>query len=558
MPPPQPPFSSFNTTNFYAGSQLNRLSWMRTESDFLNAALTSPETRFIVLQNLNPLTHKEGDRDGYLATLSWRDVEEYVVGQAKLSGHTGEKNSDGHYELFGPHVHGLQPTSSGDNGSDEHIKALEKTTTGVGSTSLALVFLGVDESGQSQSSLPGQLAKSADPNSNSGVPAGVPYYALSLTYQPKHLAAASQSETTPLKTLERKLLDSGKYDFVDTRALGRAGDWPMHDAALVAQARALVDWNERHHFCPACSRRQYSLWGGYKRSCASALTRSPVVKPSPFTQSLVASSANDDGLGECPSTTTLSNFCYPRTDPVVIMGVLSPDGERLLLGRQKKWPPNFWSCLAGFIEPGESLEEAVRREVKEEAGVPVSSVVYHSSQPWPFPNQLMQGCFGIAQHDPTTEDGLPPLRLDLDNELEAAHWYTREEVLAVLDASKNNHFSKSDLKRLEDAQNKAGHGPDAKGSAPQQQQKDQGSIANTDSNHSGERPAQALKFKVSSGRCGVQSADSLLIPSLSPFGPQIPPATAIAHVLIAAWARKEAILPLPEVEGKNGAGRAKV
>lgn len=474
---------------------------MRTESDFLNAALTSPETRFIIMQNLNPLTHKGGEHDGYLATLSWNEIEEHVIEQAKLTGHSGQKSKTGQYELFGPSVYGLEPSAEG---AEEHVKALEKTTSGVGSTSLALIFLGIDESGQSESSLPGQLAKSSDPDSNSGVPAGTPYFALSLTFQPKHLVSEAD-RSTPLNKLESRLIESGKYDFVDTRALGRAGDWPMQDAALVAQARALVDWNERSHFCPACSRRQYSLWGGYKRSCASALTRSPVVQPSAFTQSLLpaqdanASTHQDDGLGHCPSTTTLSNFCYPRTDPVVIMGVLSPDGEKLLLGRQKKWPPNFWSCLAGFLEPGESLEEAVRREVKEEAGVPVASVVYHSSQSWPFPNQLMQGCFGIAQHDPSTADGLPPLRLDLDNELEAANWYTRDEILAVLDASKNNHFSKAELKRLEDAQNKAGHGPDSQKTP---QHKDPGSIANTDS---AGRTASAPKLKVSA-TLGTQSA----------------------------------------------------
>lgn len=75
---------------------------------------------------------------------------------------------------------------------------------------------------------------------------------------------------------------------------------------------------------------------------------------------------------------------YPRTDPTVIMAIVSPDGEGILLGRQKKWPKGFYSCLAGFLEPGESLEEAVRREIHEESGVGVGKVTYHSSQPWPF------------------------------------------------------------------------------------------------------------------------------------------------------------------------------
>jgi NAD+ diphosphatase len=226
-----------------------------------------------------------------------------------------------------------------------------------------------------------------------------------------------------------------------------------------------------------------------------------------FAQSLSTLSAEEDStLGTCPSNATLNSFNYPRTDPVVIMGVISPDGERLLLGRQKKWPQGFWSCLAGFIEPGESLEEAVRREVLEEAGVPLRDVVYHSSQSWPFPSQLMIGAIGIAApHPKDTGDlsKLPEVRLDLDNELEGAEWYTREELLSVLEKSSKSHFTREDVKRIEDAQNAAGSGT---------QQKDEGSVANTDPNN--------IKD-----------------------GFKIPPATAIAHVLIASWARGEAILP---------------
>ena len=153
------------------------------------------------------------------------------------------------------------------------------------------------------------------------------------------------------------------------------------------------------------------------------------------------STFDEDGKGECPSTKVLSNFHYPRTDPVIIMAIISADGNKVLLGRQKKWPKKFVSCLAGFCEPGESFEEAVRREVLEEAGVKVNQVIYHSSQPWPYPTNLMAGFFGIADENAS-------IRLDLDNELEEARFYSREEILSVLDHSA--HFTRSELANIDD------------------------------------------------------------------------------------------------------------
>lgn len=460
MAPPSPPYKTFETVNFYTGSSLNRLSWLRTDSVFLNKALASPHTRILPLQNLNPLVHKGGDRDGYLATLSWDEVKPYALQVANNSGHNGSAA-----EIFGPVANGVRLPAQAD---EKTAGLFEKSTAGMVPTGMVLVFLGIDEEGQSQPSLPGKLAQESG-QAGDGLPAGVPYFALSLTYRPKS-SKSSASDDHPLATLEQKLLSSQQFDFVDTRTLGRAGSWPMQDAALVAQARALVDWNERNHFCPACSRKQNMLWAGYKRACSSALSQQLKVEPSAYTTSLLRDGddeAQDAQLGECPSTTQLSNFSYPRTDPVVIMGVLSPDGERLLLGRQKKWPKGFWSCLAGFIEPGESLEEAVRREVLEESGVKVNQVVYHSSQSWPFPCQLMEGCYGIAA---STGDSLPDFKLDLDNELEAAQWFTRDEILAVLDRSAKSHLSRHEINKIDQATQKAGG----------HEQKDPGSIANTD------------------------------------------------------------------------------
>ena len=130
---------------------------------------------------------------------------------------------------------------------------------------------------------------------------------------------------------------------------------------------------------------------------------------------------------DCPTRHGVSNLCFPRTDPTVIMAIVSADGTRLLLGRNKRFPPLWYSTLAGFLEPGESVEEAVRRETWEESGVAVGRVVLHSSQPWPYPANLMLGAIGQALPGPGEQ-----IHLGHDQELDDARWFPLDEVRAAL------------------------------------------------------------------------------------------------------------------------------
>jgi len=175
---------------------------------------------------------------------------------------------------------------------------------------------------------------------------------------------------------------------------------------------------------------------------------------------------------------------------VVIMAILSSDQSSILLGRQKKWPASFYSCLAGFIEPGESFEEAVRREVVEESGLKVSEVIYHSSQNWPFPAQLMMGAIGIVEKG--QED---KIRLDLDNELEKADWFSREEVLEVLKKTEGAVMSKIDLKKFDDNHTDEGKKSSWDKSEKKWNEKDQGSVANVESGND-EVKENKPKFKI--------------------------------------------------------------
>lgn len=164
------------------------------------------------------------------------------------------------------------------------------------------------------------------------------------------------------------------------------------DLAIYGGARSLVDWHARHRFCAVCGTPTHIAKGGWQRTCSSCGAEH-----------------------------------FPRVDPVTIM--LVEHGDRLLLGRQPRFPPRSYSALAGFVEPGETIEEAVARETLEEAGVAVNDVRYVFSQPWPFPSQLMIGCHAIATSDELAID---------KTELEDARWFTREEVRNSMAAGRDD------------------------------------------------------------------------------------------------------------------------
>ena len=163
------------------------------------------------------------------------------------------------------------------------------------------------------------------------------------------------------------------------------------DLAIYGSARSIVNWHARHRFCAQCGKPTRIAKGGWQRDC-------PV---------------DHGGCG---------TQHFPRTDPVTIM-LVERDGE-LMLGRGKGWPEKAYSALAGFVEPGESIEEGVAREVLEESGIEVHSVSYIASQPWPFPSQLMIGCHALAKPGDITVD---------TTELDDVRFFTRAEVQAAMD-----------------------------------------------------------------------------------------------------------------------------
>ena len=193
--------------------------------------------------------------------------------------------------------------------------------------------------------------------------------------QPLFAVALPDSEEAPL---------AGLGEFREMRAAA----FVLSDAesAIAGQAKSLIDWHHRHRFCANCGAKTSAADSGYRRDCP--------------------------GCGAQH---------FPRTDPVVIM--LPILGEECLVGRGARFPEGMYSAFAGFMEPGETLEEAVKRELQEEVSLGVSSVRYHASQPWPFPSSLMLGCYAEA----LSKD----FRIDAQ-EIEQARWMTKTEVRARL------------------------------------------------------------------------------------------------------------------------------
>ncbi|KAK4123059.1 hypothetical protein N657DRAFT_574192 [Parathielavia appendiculata] len=343
--------------NYFSGSPLNRLSFLRSDPVFLRSAFSHRHARFLLLNNLRPLVRS--DDPACLAFATYADV-------APLTG--------------------LDPFAKSE---EEQIAEYDSSQEQV-----VIVFLGIEEVVLGEEE---EVFKYRDFS-------GTPYFAVDVTPRGRVVGVAEE--------LCRAMEGKG-YAFHDEspRHMGlHAGQ-----AAMYGQARALIDWNTRTPFCAQCGQPTLSVHAGTKRVCP------------PADRAGVGAGQVPRERKPCATRGTVSNHSFPRTDPTVIMAVISADGTKILLGRQRRWPKYWFSTLAGFQEPGESIEEAVRREVWEESGVRVGRVILHSSQPWPFPASLMIGAIGQA----LPGDG-EKIYLGHDAELESAKWFPLDEVKEAL------------------------------------------------------------------------------------------------------------------------------
>ncbi len=188
------------------------------------------------------------------------------------------------------------------------------------------------------------------------------------------------------QTAAEKLVGRDDVAVTELRGMAMQGTIPPDELSAIAMAKSMVTWHQRHGFCANCGARTAMKEGGWKRECPSCKAEH-----------------------------------FPRTDPVVIMLVTS--GDKCLLGRQQRFPAGMYSCLAGFVEAAETIEDAVRREVLEEAGIRCTDVRYYMTQPWPYPSSLMIGCAARALNEDVVVDRA---------ELEDARWFSRDEARLMI------------------------------------------------------------------------------------------------------------------------------
>lgn len=287
------------------------------------------------------------------------------------------------FETDGPHPEPSELTAFSQNGLDrraEHREddCLEKALQVEGAHAMALagnhLILKHDSQVLDPLFAPYEMAELSPDFDNAVLlgfqPSGEPRLAVPIALGPDELAS--------------------QYKAADARALYREGLLGGELLGEAAQAISLVRWNLDNRFCGRCGGKMEPRIGGYKRVCMAC-----------------------------------DNVIFPRTDPVVIMLAIDEKTDRCLLGRNHRFPEGMYSCLAGFLEPGETVENAVRRETLEESGIEIGRVRYHASQPWPMPHQLMIGCFAEALTTSITADA---------TELADCRWFTREELAAALDS----------------------------------------------------------------------------------------------------------------------------
>ncbi|CAF0713927.1 unnamed protein product [Brachionus calyciflorus] len=207
-----------------------------------------------------------------------------------------------------------------------------------------------------------------------------------------------------LENISNSFIEYGK--FFEGNFLRLMAIQDLKESSIIAQARSVLCWIDRNKFCASCGTPSQLDDAGSKLTCKNQDCKS-----------------NNKALNKHVP----SNIHYPRVDPVAIMLIINKTQTHVLLGRKKQFPKNMFSCLAGYIEAGESIEEAVRRESFEESGIYTDKVVYHSSQPWPFPSTLMIGCFAYA----TSHE----LNIDQD-EIQEARWFSLQDLELIL---KNQH-----------------------------------------------------------------------------------------------------------------------
>ncbi|KAG7800759.1 hypothetical protein KL929_000298 [Ogataea haglerorum] len=359
---------------FGTTTTLNRFSFLRANDDFISKTIRDP------LSPSRLVFYKQDGKNG---------VHPYMI----------QKN--GRYGLLNLQLNTI-PSQLVQIFHDWSVKNSKKAVDL--RDDVTMVFLGLDEDGLDERFLfndnsltssfiyPNSCELKEYPQFKYDKYQGTPYYAVDVTHSQELQAYLSSFDDVNIVSNMMSILTVSK-----------------NESSLFAYSKMYVDWLMRNKFCPGCGQRVIPVDAGTRLLCQTPKDECPV------------------------KSSAVSNVCFPRTDPVIIVGAVSSDGKKILLGNSRRHPagPNgkrMFSCIAGFMEPGETIEESTLREIWEETGCSAQEVKIAASQPWPFPANLMIGCFGVVHFNGVHEI----INTELDNELAECRWFDADDIKTLL------------------------------------------------------------------------------------------------------------------------------
>ncbi|ODQ66386.1 hypothetical protein NADFUDRAFT_82220 [Nadsonia fulvescens var. elongata DSM 6958] len=376
--------------------KLNRLSFLRDNYAFLNSALHHHTTRFVLFKDGNPFIETNDSSDlGSLGTYPNHfdsSSKTAITDSAEVPKYLPARPVDAVFSYTDLNTISSLIGEPFAKSEKEMIAEWDPKLHALGQETVSLVFLGINEdlSSTNQNSQAFEwVTQHSDDHVDRYI--GQAYFALDLSSQFHHTPALSKKISQVITAVEKQYPTS---QFV----MGLKRRFTVFESSLFAQAKPYLDWLSRNLFCGGCGNRQMIINGGNKLTCPETVAGAK----QPF----------------CPTRGRVTNLHFPRTDCCVIMAVINKKGDKVLLAHNRRHPNKRYSCLAGFIEPGESIEDAVRREVWEESGVKVDRVVPFTTQPWPQPGNIMIGC--VAQCESIEDE---PINLGHDPELTHADWF---------------------------------------------------------------------------------------------------------------------------------------
>ncbi|KAH3666036.1 hypothetical protein OGAPHI_004225 [Ogataea philodendri] len=359
---------------FGTTTTLNRFSFLRSNPDFISKTVTDPESPARLV------FYKQDGKNGIHPFLIEQDSQLGLL-NLQVNSLPGSLKS-----IFHKWV------------EDNKSKSLEIRNQ------ITMVFLGLDEDGLDEKFLfnDNSLSKSFKYPTGYKVQSypkfkydkfqGTPYFSVDVTHSRELQDYLLSYQDVKVENNMLSLLTMSK-----------------NESSLFAYSKMYMDWLMRNKFCPGCGSKVVPVDAGTRLFCHTPANECPV------------------------KSSSVSNVCFPRTDPVIIVGAISADGKKILLGNNKRHPvttagKRMFSCIAGFMEPGETIEESTLREIWEETGCSAREVRIASSQPWPFPANLMIGCFGVVHFDGISEI----INTSLDNELSDCRWFDVEDVKTLI------------------------------------------------------------------------------------------------------------------------------